>query len=318
MHKTSKVFVAGVDTMIGRSLVRELYRLGYENVLSSEPRLTDHAEVDRFFATEKPEYVFFAAGKSGGIAANQKYPAGLMLDNLLTQTNVLSAAHDYGTTKTLFLASSCSYPRQAAQPMRVESLFTGPLEPTNQAYAVAKLSGIVLCQALRQQYRDNFIVGIPANAFGPDDEFNLEDSHVIAGLLMKLHDAKLQGSPAVEIWGTGAARREFIFVDDLASACVFAMNEYDGDEPINLGGGDDVSIKELAGIIKALVGYEGKLVFDSAKPDGMPLKSLDSSALQQLGWRPQRTLREGLELTYAWFLNNRNERMSPLELAHVR
>lgn len=318
MLKTSRIFVAGTDNMIGSALVRELARRDYQNVARTEPNLGDRAEVNRFFATEKPEYVFFAAGKSGGIAANQKYPADLMLDNVLAQTNVLTAAHDHGVNRTLFLASSCSYPREAPQPLRVETLFSGALEPTNEAYAVAKLAGLTLCKAFRQQYGEDFIAGIPANAFGPGDDFDPEDSHVIAALLQKMHEAKESGSPVVEIWGTGTPRREFIFVDDLASACLFAMNEYEGAEPINLGGGETVSIRDLAVTIKAVVGYEGELVFDATKPDGMPLKSLDSSALRQMGWRPQTTLRAGLELTYAWFLNHKNERIPSLELAHVR
>ena len=310
--------MAGTDTMIGQALVRELRLQGYAGVIDQEPDLMNADEVDGFFAEAQPEYVFMVAGKSGGIAANQKYPADLMLNNLVVQSNVTVAAHRHAATKMLFLASSCSYPRAAPQPMRVESLFSGPLEPTNEAYAVAKLSGITLCQAFRRQHGDNFIVGIPANAFGPGDDFDAEDSHVIAALILKMHEAKISEQPAVHVWGTGNARREFIFVDDLANACVFVMNEYEGEEPINLGGQEDVSIGQLAITIKEVVDYRGDLLFDTTKPDGMPLKGLDSSPLRALGWQPRTSLRDGLTATYEWFLNNKDERKPALELAHVR
>ena len=273
--------------MIGQALIRELRLQGYASVIDQQPDLTNADDVDKFFAGARPEYVFMAAGKSGGIAANQKYPADLMLNNLLVQTNVTVAAHRHAATKMLFLASSCSYPRAAPQPMRVESLFSGPLEPTNEAYAVAKLSGITLCQAFRRQYGDRFIVGIPPNAFGPLDDFDAEDSHVIAALILKMHEAKTSEQPAVHVWGTGNARREFIFVDDLANACVFVMNEYEGEEPVNLGGQEDVSIGQLAVTIKEVLDYQGDLLFDTTKPDGMPLKGLDSSPLRALGWQPR-------------------------------
>jgi GDP-L-fucose synthase len=304
--------------MIGQALVRELGLQGYAGVIDQQPDLTNADDVDSFFAEAQPEYVFMVAGKSGGIAANQKYPADLMLNNLVVQNNVTVAAHRHAVTKMLFLASSCSYPRAAPQPMRVESLFSGPLEPTNEAYAVAKLSGITLCQAFRRQHGDNFIVGIPANAFGPGDDFDAEDSHVIAALILKMHEAKISAQPAVHVWGTGNARREFIFVADLANACTFVMNEYDGEEPINLGGQEDVSIGQLAMAIKEVVDYPGELLFDTTKPDGMPLKSLDSSPLRALGWQPRTSLRAGLTATYEWFLNSKDERKPDLELAHGR
>jgi len=310
--------VAGADTLIGGALVRELERQGYANIVSDGGDLTDATQVDEFFTRHHPEYVFMAAGKSGGISANQKYPADLMLDNLLVETNVMRSAHRAGTKKMLYLASSCSYPRHASQPMRVDSLMTGVLEPTNEAYAVAKLAGVVLCKAFREQYGANFIAGIPANAFGPGDDFTPEDSHVVAALIRRIDDAKTSHTPAVEVWGTGAPRREFIFADDLANACVFVMNHYDGAEPINIGGGEDLSIKELATIIKEVIGYNGELRFDTSKPDGMPLKSLDSSVLRQMGWQPANSFRDGLGITYDWFLNNKTERKPDLELAHVR
>jgi len=316
--KDSRIFVAGADTMIGSALVRELRRQGYQHVVDARPNLTDRTEVESFFAAEQPEYVFMAAGRSGGIAANQKYPADLMLDNLLAQNHVITAAHNQRVARMLFLASSCSYPRDAPQPMQTSSLFTGPVEPTNEGYAVAKLSGITLCKAFRQQYGDRFIAGIPANSFGPEDDFSPEDSHVVSALMLKMYEAKTAGRPSVEIWGSGAARREFIFVDDLANACIFVMNHYEGADPINIGSGDDVSIRELATLIREVADYGGDLEFDTRKPDGMPLKSLDSTVLQELGWRPQTTLRAGLAITYDWFLTHQAERTRSLELAHVR
>jgi GDP-L-fucose synthase len=317
--KSDRIYIAGAATLIGAALVRELARQGYRDVIGTpEPELTDAAPVDDFFARHTPAYVFMAAGKSGGIHANQKYPADLMIDNLLVEANVIRSAHRHQAKKVLYLASSCSYPRAASQPMSVTSLMTGLLEPTNEAYAVAKLAGMALCKAYRQQYGADFIAGIPANAFGPGDDFTPENSHVVAALIRRIHEAQASGQPMVEVWGTGAARREFIFADDLANACVFVMNSYDGAEPINIGGGEDLSIKELATMIKEVVGYSGELQFDASKPDGMPLKSLDSGPLLEMGWRPANSLREGLAITYKWFLENKHERKVSLELAHVR
>lgn len=308
MDKNSCIYVAGSDTLIGAAIVRELQRQGYTQPIGVEyePDLTDAAQVEAFFAREKPEYVFLAAGKSGGISANVKYPATLMLDNLLVECHVIASTQRHGVKKLLYLASSCSYPKHTPQPMQIDSLLTGKLEPTNEAYAVAKIAGMKLCEAYRQQYGARFITGIPANAFGPGDDFSPEDSHVIAALLRKMHEAKLNDSPSVEIWGTGTPRREFIFVDDLADACVFALNHYDGAAPINLGGGTDLSIKELARQIQTLVGYTGKLCFNTSKPDGMPLKALDSTVLLNMGWRPRTSFHDALAQTYAWFLQNQN------------
>lgn len=304
MEKNSKIYVAGGQTLIGAAILRELKRQEYSNIigeLCGEPNLTDALQVDSFFKKEHPEYVFLTAGKSGGIEANQKYPAEFMIDNLLIECNVIKSSHKYGVKKLLYLASSCSYPKHCSQPMQVESLLTGQLEPTNEAYAVAKIAGIKLCQSFHQQYGANFISGIPANAFGPGDDFSLENSHVIAALMRKMHEAKIQGVKSVKIWGTGMPRREFIFVDDLANACVFTLKHYDSPVPINLGSGIDFSIAELAECIKEVVGFQGKLAFDESKPDGMPVKLLDTKELKSLGWKPMWSFEDALKMTYAWF-----------------
>lgn len=305
MEKQAKIYVAGGQELIGAAILRQLERQGFSNLVGEpgvEPDLSDAAQVEAFFAQTKPDYVFIAAGKSGGIAANQKYPADFMLDNLLIASHLIPAAYRHRVKKLLYLASSCSYPRLAAQPMRVESLMSGPLEPTNEAYAVAKLAGIKLCQAYHQQFGVNFISAIPANVFGPGDDFSPEDSHVIGALMYKMHQAKITGADSVEIWGTGAPRREFIYADDLADACLFVMQNYHSPTPINLGGGVDLSIGELATLIKTVVGYSGKLDFDTSKPDGMPLKALDASPLSGLGWRPRVSFQAALSATYTWFL----------------
>jgi GDP-L-fucose synthase len=300
----SSIYVAGSRTLVGAALLRRLRRRGAAlcPVPGEEPGLTRAEEVDAFFARHRPARVIVAAGKSGGIAANQKYPAELVRDNLLVAAHVLHAAWHHGVEKLLYLASSCSYPRDCPQPMRVEHLMTGPLEPTNAAYATAKLAGVEMCRAYRQQYGAPFVVGIPANPFGPGDDFSPEDSHVVGALLRRMHEAKEEGRPAVSVWGSGAARREFIFVDDLADACLFALEHYDGPAPINLSGGTDVSIRELAEQVRDVVGYEGRLEFDATRPDGMPRKALDGGELRRLGWRPTTSLRDGLAATYRAFL----------------
>ncbi|HEY7426272.1 MAG TPA: GDP-L-fucose synthase, partial [Gemmataceae bacterium] len=280
---------------------------GYTRLISEppgEPELTCSRQVKEFFAAERPEYVFLAAGASGGIHANHAYPATLMRDNLLSATHIIHTAHRYGVAKLLYLASSCSYPRLAPQPMRVEALMTGPLEPTNEAYAMAKLAGLKLCQAYRQQYGSPFVTAIPANAFGPHDDFSAQDSHVIPGLIRKFHEARCRGQAEVRVWGSGQPRREFIYARDLADACLFVMNNYDDAEPINLGGGTDLSIAETARVIADVVGYHGRLFFDATHPDGMPLKGLDSEPLKELGWRPSTTFRAALAETYDWFLRH--------------
>lgn len=281
--------------------MRQLERKGYVKLLTDEPDFTDAAAVDRYFAQRRPDYVFIAAGKSGGIGANQRLPAVLIQDNLLVACHLVYSAFRHGTKKLLYLASSCCYPKHCPQPMRVESLLTGPLEPSNDAYAVAKIAGIHLCQAYRRQYGLNCVSAIPANAFGPGDDFSLEDSHVIAALIRKIHEAKAQHLRSVEVWGTGSPRREFIYADDLADACIVTMRNYDREEPINLGTGSDISIKELAALIKEIAAYSGELRFNADKPDGTPVKRLDSSRLEGLGWKPKTDFRMALEETYRWF-----------------
>ncbi len=311
MRKASVIYVAGGETLIGAAILRVLRQQGYENVLGGpgeEVDLTIAAEVESFFARHRPEYVFHAGGRSGGIAANTNWPAELARDNLLGSVHVIHAAHACRVRRLLYLASSCSYPRLCPQPMREESLLAGPLEPTNEAYAVAKLAGLKLCQAYRQQYGDDFFAGIPANAFGPGDDFSPEDSHVIAALIRRLHAAKSAGAASVCIWGTGRPRREFIYVDDLADACCFVMEHYRDDAPINLGGGTDLSIAALAEKIRDIVGFSGKLEFDASRPDGMPLKALDSSKLLRLGWRPTLDFDQGLRRTYEDYLRSGKSR----------
>jgi len=313
LEKKSKLYVAGGQTLIGAAILRQLERQGYLNIIGKpgeEPDLTDRRSVDDFFSRLLPEYVFMGAGKSGGIEANRKYPAELMLHNLLVESHIIHSAYRHGVKKLLYLASSCCYPKYCPQPMRVESLLTGVLEPTNEAYAVAKIAGIKLCQAYRQQYGANFIVGIPPNVFGPGDDFSPEDSHVIGALIRRIYEAKLAGKPFVEIWGTGSPRREFIFADDLADACLFVMQKYDGAEPINMGGSVDLSIGELAEQVKKVVGYEGELRFDTSRPDGMPLKVLDSSKLTDMGWRPTTSFRVVLTATYDSFLQKQRDSMN--------
>ncbi|MBI3611413.1 MAG: GDP-L-fucose synthase [Nitrospirae bacterium] len=305
MEKDAKIYVAGGRTMIGAAILRQLEQQGHTNIIrrpGEEPDWTDAHAVDAFFSRTTPDYVFMAAEKSGGIQANQKYPAEFIHDNLLTECHVIHNAYRHGAKKLLYLASSCSYPKHSPQPMRVESLMTGPLEPTNEAYAVAKIAGIQLCRAYRQQYGANFIVGIPANAFGPGDDYSPEDSHVIAALIRRMHEAKISGAASVEIWGSGTPRREFVFADDLADATLFVMREYEDPQPINLGGGSDLSIKELAEQIREVVGFPGELRFDTSKPDGMPLKSLDSGPLRAMGWRAKTPFRPALSATYEGFL----------------
>lgn len=307
MQKDAIIFVAGGDTLIGSAIVRALLRQGCSKVRGgpAEPLdLCDAAAVESLFMRVKPDYVFHAGGLSGGIGANTKRPAELIRHNLLASVHVIDAAHRYGVKKLLYLASSCSYPRLCRQPMREIDLLGGPPEPTNEAYAMAKLAGIKLCQAYRQQYGDNFIVGIPANAFGVGDDFSPEDSHVIGALLRRFHEAKERGRTAVAIWGTGSPRREFVFADDLADACIFVMRSYSDCDPINLGGGTDLSIRELAEMIARVVGFRGTLEFDASKPDGMPLKALEASKLTALGWRPKVPFEEALAKTYESYLES--------------
>lgn len=302
MDINSSIYVAGGNTLLGGAIQRALAKAGYCNTFSEKGEdLKNITQIDTFFCERKPEFVFLAAGKTGGIAANMKYPAELMLDNLLIACNIIECARRHGVKKLLYLASSCSYPRDCAQPMKEKSLLTGILEPTNEAYAVAKIAGIKLCQAYRYQYGSNFIVGIPANAFGPGDDFSEEDSHVVAALIRKMHEAKVNNRKQVEIWGTGNPRREFIFIDDLADACLFIMNHYDIPAPINLGSGTAFSIRDMAETIREVVGFNGSIVYDTSKPDGMPIKNLDNNKIRALGWHPRFSIREGLAITYNWY-----------------
>jgi GDP-L-fucose synthase len=308
MDKNSKIFVAGSDTLIGSGILRVLENQGYETVLSAEGHaLRDESGVESFFKRQNPEYVFLAAGKSGGIAANMNFSAELMLDNLLIECHVIEGARRYGVQKLLYFASSCCYPRNCPQPMREDYLLASPLEPTNEPYAVAKIAGIKLVQSYRTQYRKNFICVIPANCFGPGDDFSLENSHVIGALIHRMHEAKMHELKEVSIWGTGRPRRDFIYADDLADASLLAMQNYDEYEPINLGPGGDLSIAQLAGLVQEATGFKGNLVFDASKPDGMPVKLLDTTKIKALGWRSKNTFPQALELTYAWFLKNRKK-----------
>ena len=305
MEHSTRVYVAGADTLIGAAIVTALRRDGYD-VLDGvgEVDVARPPSVRQFFERHRPEHVIVAAGRSAGITGNQRFPADLIHDNLLVVTHVIHEAWQAGTRRLMFLASSCSYPRLAPQPMRPDSLLTGPLEPTSQPYAVAKLAGIQMCAAYSRQHGVEFFAAIPADAFGPGDDFSPEDSHVVAGLMRRMHEAKHARASSVDIWGSGQQRRELIYADDLASACAFALRHYHGSGPLNLGGGRDTSIAELAYAIRDVVGFEGELRFDTSKPDGMPFKALDSSEVRALGWQPVVPFHDALERTYRWFLNH--------------
>jgi GDP-L-fucose synthase len=305
MNNPGEVFVAGGETLIGRALARAFERSGAQVLAPSRDELpiTDAAAVDKYFARHRPRRVVVAGGKSGGIGLNQRVPADLMIDNLLLGTSVCTAAARHGVEKLLYLASSCCYPKDCPQPMRVESLGTGPLEPTSEPYAVAKIAGMQLCAALRQQQGVRFITAIPADVFGPDSSFDAEASHVIPALIARMHAAKQRNDPEIKLWGTGEPRREFLFADDLAEACVMVLGCYDGERTINLGGGTELTIRNVAGMIADVVGFRGRLVFDASKPDGMLRKLLDSAVLHDLGWRPVTPVRESLERTYQGFLD---------------
>jgi GDP-L-fucose synthase len=307
MNKTDRIFVAGHRGLVGSGIVRKLEAEGYENLLlrtSAELDLTHSAAVAAFFEQEKPDVVVLAAAKVGGILANDTYPVEFLLENLKIQNNVIEYAHRDGVRKLLFLGSSCIYPRMAEQPIHEDSLLTGPLEKTNQWYAIAKIAGLKLCEAYNVQHGANFISAMPTNLYGPNDNFDLQNSHVLPALLRKFHEAKQSGSESVEIWGTGKPLREFLHVDDLADACLFLLQNYDEPALINVGSGSEISIADLALLVAKTVGYEGELVFDTDKPDGTPRKLMDSSRLFELGWQPRISLEEGLASTYAWALAN--------------
>ena len=310
MNKDSRVFVAGHRGLVGSALVRRLERAGFTNLLlrsSAELDLRNQAAVEETFRNERPEYVFLAAAKVGGILANDNYPADFIRDNLQIQTNVIDAAHRLGTRKLAFLGSSCIYPKFAPQPMPESCLLTGPLEPTNEWYAIAKIAGVKMCQAYRRQYGFDAISLMPTNLYGPGDNFELTSSHVLPALIRKFHEAKQRGDAEVVIWGTGTPRREFLHVDDLADACVFLMNNYDGAEPVNIGWGEDVSIGELARMVGETVGFSGASHFDTSKPDGTPRKLLEVSRLRGIGWAPTIQLRDGIASTYRWFLEHQGD-----------
>jgi GDP-L-fucose synthase len=307
MEKNSLIYVAGHRGLAGSALVRALRRAGYERLIlrtRAELDLREKGPVERFFATEQPEYVFIAAARVGGILANSTYPADFLRDNLAIELNVIDAAYRHGCRKLLFLGSSCIYPKFAPQPLREEYMLTGPLEPTNEWYAVAKIAGIKMAQAYRQQYGFNAISLMPTNLYGPGDDFDLAASHLLAALIRKFYEAKIDGRPEVVLWGTGSPRRELLHVDDLAEAALLLMREYDSPEIINVGTGEDLTIREIAGVVSDVVGYEGALVYDSSKPDGTPRKLLDVSRLKALGWSPRIGLRDGIAETYRWFVEN--------------
>ncbi|SEW27387.1 GDP-L-fucose synthase [Chitinophaga sp. YR573] len=309
MQLNDKIYIAGHRGMVGSAIKRRLELLGYKNIVtrsSAELDLRSQAEVGNFFALEQPDYVFLAAAKVGGIHANNTYRAEFLYENLMIEANIIHASWKHGVKKLMFLGSSCIYPKMAPQPLQENSLLTGPLEPTNEPYAVAKIAGIKLCEAYRDQYGCNFISVMPTNLYGIGDNYHPENSHVLPALIRRFHEAKEAGKPSVTVWGTGTPRREFMFADDLADACVYLMLHYDEKELVNIGTGEDLSIRELAETVKEVVCYEGKLVFDPSKPDGTPRKLMDVSKLHSLGWNHSVELKEGLVQAYADFLRKRH------------
>jgi GDP-L-fucose synthase len=319
MNPDSKIYLAGHRGLVGSAILRRLQAEGYTNILTrthAELDLTNQQAVQDFFSAEKPEYVFLAAAKVGGILANSTYPAEFIYQNLLIETNVIHAAWQSGVKRLLFLGSSCIYPKFAPQPMKEEYLLAGGLEPTNEPYAVAKIAGIKMCEAYNRQYGTRFYSVMPTNLYGPHDNFDLTNSHVLPALIRRIDEAKKRGDNEVAIWGTGNPRREFLHVDDMAAACLFVMNLSDRvvDEKLigpgspsflNIGVGEDVTIRELAGMVEEIVGFQGRLIFDASKPDGTPRKLLDVSRMRDLGWQAKIGLREGIASTYQWFLENR-------------
>jgi GDP-L-fucose synthase len=307
MNRDAAIFVAGERGLVGSAIVRALRARGHANLVSA-PRaaldLRDQAAVERFFAERRPEYVFMAAAKVGGILANDSYPADFIRDNLLIQNNLIDASYRHGVRKLCFLGSSCIYPRLAPQPLREDSLLTGPLEPTNQWYAIAKIAGLKMCEAYSRQYGFRAISVMPTNLYGPGDNFDLATSHVLPALIRKLHEAKQARGRSITIWGTGTPRREFLHVDDLADALLFLMASYDSPEIINVGSGEDVTIAELAALARDVVGFEGAIELDRSKPDGTPRKLMDVTKLARLGWKPRISLADGIRSTYRWFLDN--------------
>lgn len=316
MDRNARIYVAGHQGLVGSAIVRKLKGDNYSNIICLSQQgldLREKAAVDKFFAEFSPEYVFLAAARVGGIAANSVYPADFIRDNLLIQTNVIEASYQNQVKKLLFLGSSCIYPKFAPQPIKEEYLLEGQLEPSNEAYAIAKIAGIKMCQAYNKQYGTNFIAVMPTNLYGPNDNFDLETSHVLPALIHRFHLAKANQEDKVVVWGSGAPRREFLHVDDLARACLYLMQNYNDSEIINIGTGKDISIKDLAQMVKTIVGFTGRIEFDTSKPDGTPRKLLDCSKIQSLGWENHITLPKGIEATYQWFCDKGTVLLSPWE-----
>ncbi|AYF09194.1 MULTISPECIES: GDP-L-fucose synthase [Bacillus] len=310
MDKSSKIYIAGHRGLVGSAILRKLEEQGYTNLVyktSKELDLRDPRQVEEFFQTEKVDYVFLAAAKVGGIVANNQYPADFIRDNLMIQTNVIDSAYRSGVEKLLFLGSTCIYPKLAPQPLKEEYLLTGELEPTNEPYALAKIAGIKMCESYNRQYGTKYISAMPTNLYGENDNFDLHTSHVLPALIRKFHEAKENNAEFVEVWGTGTPLREFLYSDDLADACVYLMNNYEGNEIVNIGVGEDLSIKELAEKVKATVGFTGELRFDTSKPDGTPRKLVDVTKINALGWKATTSLDEGLKKAYDWFLQTEKE-----------
>ncbi|MBX9604828.1 MAG: GDP-L-fucose synthase [Gammaproteobacteria bacterium] len=307
MNTSAKVFVAGARGMVGSAIVRALERHGYTHILTpsrEQVDLKNQSALDAFYAAEKPDLVFVAAAKVGGILANSSFPADFLYDNLIMECNLIHGAYRHGVKKLLFLGSTCIYPKLAAQPLKEEYLLSGPLEPTNEWYAVAKIAGIKLCEAYRRQFGANFISGMPTNLYGPNDNFDLSSSHVLPALIRKFDSALRQDADEVVVWGSGTPLREFLHVDDCADACLYLMDHYDEAEHVNIGVGEDLTIRELAELVGRVVGFVGRIVFDPSKPDGTPRKLVDTTRINSLGWRPRIALEEGIRSTYAWYLAN--------------
>jgi GDP-L-fucose synthase len=307
LETNSRIYVAGHTGMVGSALTRGLKRQGYENIVArthAELDLTDQAATDRFFREEKPEYVFLAAARVGGICANSTYPADFIMENMMIECNVIRSAYAGGIKKLMLLGSSCIYPKLCPQPIKEDYLLTGELEPTNEAYALAKISGITMCRSYNMQYGTKYISVMPASLYGLNDRFDFNNSHVIPAMMMKFYRAKLEKRPFVELWGTGTPLREFLYTDDMADACISLMNHYEGNDFINIGSGQEISIRDLAEIIRKTVGYPGEIVFDLSKPDGTPRRVLDNSRILQTGWRPKVSIEEGIQREYLYFLEN--------------
>lgn len=314
MNKTDKIYVAGHRGLVGSAIVRNLQEKGYTNIIGrthKELDLTNQAAVNRFFEEERPDVVVLAAAKVGGIHANNTKPAEFAYENMQVQCNVIKCSHDYKVKKLLFLGSTCIYPRMAPQPIPEDALLTGPLEETNEAYAIAKISGMEMCKFFKRQYGDDFISCMPTNLYGPHDNYDLKDSHVLPAMIRKFHEAKESGASTVELWGTGSPLREFLYVDDMADACVFLLENYDGEQHVNIGTGKEVTIKELAEMVKETVGFEGEIIWNDSMPDGTPRKLTDVTKLHSLGWRHKVELEEGIKMAYDWFKENvENARMN--------